>query len=70
MVRRMSRLLIILGLVLLALGVIWPILEKIGLGKLPGDIIVRRDHVTFYFPIVTCIVLSVLLSLIVWLMNR
>lgn len=66
----MSRLLIILGLVILAIGLIWPILAKIGFGKLPGDIVIRRDHVTLYFPIVTCIVLSVALSLLFWLMNR
>ena len=70
MVRCMSRVLIILGLIILGLGIVWPMLEKIGFGRLPGDIVIRRDHVTFYLPIVTSILLSVLLSLIFWLINR
>ena len=58
----MARMLIIAGLVLVGVG----ILIKLGLpiGRLPGDIVVRREHSTFYFPIVTCIVLSVVLSLL------
>jgi hypothetical protein len=64
----MSRFLIIAGLVLVGIGV----LVKLGvpLGRLPGDIIVRRGESTFYFPIVTCIVLSVVLSLLSALFRR
>jgi hypothetical protein len=43
---------------------------KIGLGQLPGDIVIRRDNFSFYFPIVTCLLVSVALSLILWLVNR
>ena len=65
-----SRLLITLGLVILAVGLLWPLLAKLGLGRLPGDIVIRRDGVSFYFPIVTCLIVSAVLSLILWLVNR
>jgi hypothetical protein len=66
----MARFLIILGLVILALGLLWPVLTRLGLGRLPGDIAIQRGNFTFYFPIVTCILVSVLLSLVFWLVNR
>ena len=66
----MARFLIILGLVLVAAGLLWPTIGKLGLGRLPGDISFTRGHTTFYFPIVTSIILSVLLSLVLWLFNR
>jgi multisubunit Na+/H+ antiporter MnhG subunit len=59
----MARFLIILGLILLVAGLLWPYIGKLGLGRLPGDIVYHRGHTTFYFPIVTSLVLSVLLSL-------
>lgn len=60
------------GLVLAALGVLVMLLERfhIGLGRLPGDIAMRSKGGTFYFPIVTCILLSVLASLVMWFLNR
>ena len=63
------RFLIGLGLVILVIGVMWPILSKVGLGRLPGDIIYQRNGATFYFPIVTCIIISVVLSVVFWLFN-
>jgi Protein of unknown function (DUF2905) len=45
-------------------------LSRIGLGRLPGDIIIQRGDATFYLPIVTCIILSVVLSVALWLFNR
>jgi hypothetical protein len=65
-----SRILIVAGLVIVAIGVLWPWIVKIGLGRLPGDIAIHRDHFTFYIPITTCLVLSLALSLILWLVNR
>ena len=65
-----SRFLITLGLAILMIGLLWPVLGKIGLGRLPGDIVIRRDNFSFYFPIVTCLPVSVVLSLILWLVNR
>ena len=66
----MSRFLIVLGLTILVTGLLWPYLSRIGLGRLPGDIVIERNNFTFYFPLATCLLLSLLLSLIFWLMNR
>ena len=65
-----SRFLIALGLVILVLGLLWPFLGKLGLGHLPGDIAIRRDNFSFYFPIVTCIILSIVLSLLLSIFRR
>lgn len=65
-----SRLLIILGVVVVAIGLLWPVISKLGLGRLPGDIVIRRDHVAFYAPITTCLIISLILSLIVWVFTR
>ncbi len=61
--------LILLGALLLAAGLLWPLLSRY-LGRLPGDIVVRREGWTFLFPIVTCLLLSLLLSLVIWLFRR
>jgi Protein of unknown function (DUF2905) len=66
----MQRLLIAVGAVLVLAGVLWPWLSKLGLGHLPGDIRVETENGFFYFPIVTCIVVSVVLSLILWFIRR
>jgi Protein of unknown function (DUF2905) len=66
----MGRLLITIGLTLVAIGVLWPVLRRLGLGHLPGDIYIRGQQGAFYFPIVTCIVVSIALSLLFWLLNR
>jgi hypothetical protein len=66
----MSRFLIILGIILIAIGLLWPWLQRLGLGRLPGDIVVSRENFTFYLPITTMILVSIVLSLIFWLLNR
>ncbi len=66
----MQRLLIGLGLLLLLAGFAWPLLSRIGLGRLPGDIIVERGGTSFYFPLATCIIFSIVLSAVLWLFNR
>jgi hypothetical protein len=66
----MARFLVVLGLVLLLAGLLWPYLSQIGLGRLPGDIVIQRENVTLYFPLMTCLLLSVLLSLVLWVVNR
>jgi hypothetical protein len=65
-----ARLLIVLGLTILVIGLLWPYLSRIGLGRLPGDIVIERDNVTFYFPLVTCLLLSLLFSLVYWVASR
>lgn len=66
----MSRMLIIFGLLLVAIGLLWPWLQKLGLGRLPGDFVIRRDGFTLYAPIATGILLSILLSAVLWLLRR
>jgi Protein of unknown function (DUF2905) len=66
----MQRLLIVLGVALLVAGIAWPLLSRIGLGRLPGDIAIGRGNTSFYFPIVTCIIISIVLSALMRLFNR
>jgi Protein of unknown function (DUF2905) len=66
----MARSLIVLGLVILVAGLLWPYLSRIGLGRLPGDIVIERGNVTFYFPLMTCLLVSVVFSLVFWVVNR
>lgn len=66
----MARFLITLGVVSLAAGLLWPYLSRIGLERLPDDFVIERDSMTFYFPLTTCLLLSVLLSLVFWVLNR
>ena len=66
----MQRLLIGIGLALLLAGIAWPLLLRIGLGRLPGDIMIQRGSTSFYFPLATCIVISIVLSALMWLLNR
>ena len=65
-----SRMLIGLGIVIVLAGLAWPLLSKVGLGRMPGDIVVQRQNFTFYFPVMTSIVASIVLSLVLWLVNR
>jgi hypothetical protein len=68
--RRMQRFLIIAGILAIALGVAWPWLARLGLGQLPGDLHVERGGFSFYFPLTTAIVVSIVFSLLVWLFRR
>src|SRR3979409_21012 len=58
------------ALVILAIGLLWPYLSQLGLGRLPGDIVIERENMTLYFPLMTCLLLSVLFSLVFWVVNR
>ncbi len=66
----LRRVLIVLGLALVVGGLLWPFLTRLGLGRLPGDIVVERPNFRFYFPLATSILLSVFLSLLFWLFRR
>jgi len=66
----MSRFLITLGVVLIAAGLLWPLLQKAGFGRLPGDIAIEREGFSLYIPLATSIVLSLVLSLLFWLLGR
>jgi hypothetical protein len=66
----MQRFLIGLGLVVLFAGLAWPWLGRVGLVHLTGDILIQRGGTTFYFPLVTCLLISIVLSGLFWLFNR
>lgn len=66
----MQRTLITIGSILVVVGLLWPWLQKFGIGRLPGDIVIERDGFHFYFPITTMIVISIILSFIFWIIRK
>jgi len=66
----MARWLVIFGILCIVIGLAWPWIEKLGLGRLPGDVHLERDGFHFYFPIVTCLIISAVVSLLLWLLRR
>jgi len=71
MIENFGKILIFLGVLLFLLGIIFVLISKIPfLGKLPGDIYIKRKNFTFYFPIATCILVSIILSVIFYLISR
>jgi hypothetical protein len=66
----MARTLIILGVLLLVAGLLWPWILKLGLGRLPGDIVIERGGFRFYFPIVAGLLVSLVVSAVLWLFRR
>ncbi len=65
-----GRFLVTLGVAIALVGLAWPWLSKLGLGRLPGDLLIERGQSRFYFPLATCLVLSVALSVLLWLFRR
>lgn len=66
-----GRFLIVCGLVLVGAGLVLTLSDRIPwLGRLPGDISIRRDHFTFHFPLATCILVSIILSVVLWIFRR
>lgn len=66
----MSRSIIFIGLAIVVIGLLWPWLSKLPLGHLPGDIAIKREGFAFYFPITSMILVSVVVSALLWLFNR
>lgn len=70
----MQRLLITLGILLVVAGLLWPWLSKLGLGRLPGDIVLEREHTRFYFPLMSSLIVSLVLSIlgaiVLWLFRK
>jgi hypothetical protein len=67
----LGRMLIVLGIIIVAVGLVLLFAQKIPyIGRLPGDISIKKDSFTFYFPLTTCIIVSLLLTLIFWLFRR
>ena len=65
----MQKTLITVGLIIVAIGLAWPWLSAIPLGRLPGDIVIQRDNFTVYLPITTMIIASLVVSLVLWLIR-
>jgi hypothetical protein len=65
-----ARTLIVLGAVLIVAGLLWPWIVKLGLGRLPGDVVIERGGFRFYFPIVTGLLVSLVVSAVLWLFRR
>lgn len=66
----MQRFLIVAGLAILLVGVAWPWIARLGLGRLPGDINIERDGWSFHFPLVTSIVVSIVVSVLFWIFRK
>lgn len=70
----MQRLLITLGILLVVMGLLWPWLSRLGLGRLPGDIVLEREHTRFYFPLMSSLIVSLVLSIlgaiVLWLFRK
>lgn len=66
----MTRILITIGLLMIVIGLAWPLFSKFGIGHLPGDILIKRKNFTFYFPITSCILISLIVTLILWIINK
>jgi ribose/xylose/arabinose/galactoside ABC-type transport system permease subunit len=65
-----SQFLITIGVVLVLAGLLWPVLQKLGLGRLPGDFAYTRNNFRFYFPLTTSIIISLILTILLWLFRR
>lgn len=66
----MAKWLITLGLILVALGLLWPVLAKLGLGSLPGDIRIERRGYSFYFPLTSGVLVSLVVTVVLWILRR
>jgi hypothetical protein len=66
----MNKTLIIIGITILLIGILWPWISKLGLGKLPGDILIERENTKIYLPITSSIVISIIVSLLFWIFRK
>ena len=60
----MQKILIIIGIIILIIGLLYPYIKKLGLGQLPGDILFKTGNSTFFFPVMTCLIISIILTII------
>jgi hypothetical protein len=66
----MQKSLIVIGIAILVIGLLWPWLSRLPLGRLPGDIIINRPNLKIYIPITTMVLISVIISVILWLLRK
>ena len=65
-----QKIFIIVGVLFIIVGLLYPFLKDIGLGRLPGDIVIKKENSSFYFPIITCIIISIVISLILMFFKK
>jgi len=66
----MTKTLITIGIILVILGICWPFLQKMNFGRLPGDFVFKSGSFKFYFPLTTCIVISIVISILLWIFKK
>lgn len=66
----MNKSIIYIGILIIAVGLLWPWITKIPLGRLPGDIVIKKEGFQLYFPITTLIIISLVISLLLWLFKK
>jgi len=66
----MAKTLITIGIIFVVIGLCWPLLQRLNFGRLPGDFVFKSENVRFYFPLTTCIVISVVLSILFWIFKK
>ena len=66
----MQKTLIAIGIAILVIGLLWPWLSRLPLGRLPGDIIINRPNLKIYIPITTMVLISLIISVILWLLRK
>lgn len=66
----MNKTIIIIGIIIVVIGVMWPLLSKLPIGRLPGDIAIKKDGFSLYLPITTMIIVSIVLSVIIWFFRK
>lgn len=66
----MAKTLITIGIIFVVLGLCWPLVQKLNFGRLPGDFVFKSENFKFYFPLTTCIIISVVLSILFWIFKK
>ena len=66
----MRKILIGIGVLLVLLGLLWPWIQKLGLGRLPGDIVIEEENYRFYFPLTSMVIVSLVITVIIWFFRR
>jgi hypothetical protein len=66
----MNKWFILIGVVLIIIGIAWPWIGRLPIGRLPGDIIVSKPNLKIYFPITTMVIISIILSVIMWILKK
>ena len=66
----MNKIIITIGIILVIIGLLWPFITKLPIGKLPGDLVIKKEGFSLYFPITTMIIISIILSVILWFFRK